>query len=136
MGKSSSKRRPIDVASEIAYRGLVAAALLAPIVTYLNGKPRKKSDRESKARRKEDASKALDDTLRAVCALGAGRLASETLKRVIPEKRPDSTDNKSFPSAHSAATLAAAEAAATNDPAHAGLWYTGAGVLTALRASS
>lgn len=41
-------------------------------------------------------------------SMGAALGASEALKRIFPERRPDGSDNKSFPSGHASVSFAAA----------------------------
>ena len=45
-------------------------------------------------------------TYRSGCAIGLALAMSETLKRAFPEIRPDGSDDKSWPSGHSAAGAA------------------------------
>lgn len=45
-------------------------------------------------------------TFRSVCAIAVALATTETLKRTFPEVRPDGSDDKSWPSGHSAASMA------------------------------
>jgi membrane-associated phospholipid phosphatase len=74
-----------DAASSIGAYGLVAVAIGTPII-------------------KNDGNGALQ----AIGSLGAAQLVSQGLKTAFPELRPDGSDRKSFPSAHTATAFAAA----------------------------
>jgi PAP2 superfamily. len=105
----------VGVVSDLTYRAIVGTALLEPLV----GKEKKPD--------------------RALWRLGgvcAGLLASSLDKRPLPETRPNRSNDDSFPSGHSAVTLAVSEIAAVEEPQKAGLWYGAAALETTLRAIS
>lgn len=74
-----------DDASTIGVYGLMAAAVGAPLVN-------------------DD----LPGALQAAGSIGAAKLVTHSLKEAFPEWRPDRSDRKSFPSAHTSTAFAAA----------------------------
>lgn len=58
---------------------------------------------------------------------------SETIKRIVREKRPDNSDDKSFPSTHATAAFAAATMQSHYHPKQSLLWYGGAALISASR---
>ena len=72
-------------------------------------------------------------SLRTVDALIVSTLVAEGLKTVTHEKRPDGTDDKSFPSGHATAAFTVAAMQAHYHPKQALLWYAGATAIGASR---
>jgi membrane-associated phospholipid phosphatase len=57
----------------------------------------------------------------------------QALKLVVPERRPDTGQKGSFPSGHSANTVALAAICGTQRPAQAGAWYLAAATISLSR---
>lgn len=71
-----------------------------------------------------------------ICVLGAlagADLASAALKRLIPERRPDSPKHTSFPSKHTANSFAVAASSASACGFQPLPWYAGAALVGASR---
>jgi membrane-associated phospholipid phosphatase len=81
----------------------------------------------------EDGKGGTRHTLRTLDALTTSTLIAEGLKRLIREKRPDSSDHRSFPSGHATAVLAVAITETAIHPKQALLWYGGATLISASR---
>ncbi len=76
---------------------------------------------------------ATQHSLRTADAIITSSLLTEVLKRVVREKRPDSSARTSFPSGHATAAFAAATMASHYHPKQALLWYAGATLIAASR---
>lgn len=85
-------------ASDVVRAGLVAAAIARPAV-----------DGDG------------DGTLQAAGSVAASYLVAEALKQAFPSTRPDGSDDRSFPSAHSATSFAAAATIAERHGETAGI---------------
>ncbi len=70
-----------------------------------------------------------EHALRVTDSLATSLLVCEGLKKVIRERRPDSSSNDSFPSCHATAAFAIALAESKYHPKYAILWYAGAGLI-------
>ena len=73
-----------------------------------------------------DGDQGEDHALRTLDALMISTLLSEGLKALIPEERPDGSDDRSFPSGHATAAFAVATAESVWHPKQAPFWYLGA----------
>lgn len=80
-----------------------------------------------------DGKDGAQHTLRTVDALAVSVLATEALKTLTHEKRPDGSDFKSFPSGHASAAFTVAAMQAHFHPSQALLWYGGAALIGASR---
>jgi membrane-associated phospholipid phosphatase len=76
-----------------------------------------------------DGDQGKDHALRALDALIISTFLSEGFKALIPEERPDGSDDKSFPSGHATAAVAVATAESVWHPKQAPLWYLGAVII-------
>lgn len=72
-------------------------------------------------------------TFRAADSVITSTLITEALKRIVREKRPDSSARTSFPSGHATAAFAVATMQANYHPRQALLWYGGATIIAASR---
>ncbi|BCM89908.1 hypothetical protein IAD21_01758 [Abditibacteriota bacterium] len=81
----------------------------------------------------EDGSDRNQHALRAADSLLTSTLVTEALKRVIHEKRPDGSDDQSFPSRHASAAFAVASMQAHFHPNQAIFWYLGATAISVSR---
>lgn len=75
------------------------------------------------------------NTTQVVDALVTSIAASEGLKLVFRERRPDSNQRDSFPSGHTTAAFAVAAVQSHYNPDESFLWYAGATVIGASRVS-
>jgi membrane-associated phospholipid phosphatase len=76
-----------------------------------------------------DGGQGKDHALRAADALLASSVLSETLKRMVQEKRPDSNQRDSFPSEHTTIAFAVATAESHFHTQQAPYWYAGAAAI-------
>lgn len=80
-----------------------------------------------------DGEQGTDHALRTLDAVMVSGFLSEGLKALIPENRPDNSDDKSFPSGHASAAFAVAAAESAWHPKQAALWYLGAALIAESR---
>lgn len=73
------------------------------------------------------------ETVRTLDALLLAVPATEVIKRITHERRPDDSANSSFPSGHASAAFTVAAMQAHFHPKQALLWYAGATVIGASR---
>lgn len=76
-----------------------------------------------------DGKAARDHAIRAIDTLGTAFVASEALKSVVKERRPDGSERDSFPSGHATLAFAAATMESAYHPKEAPLWYGGAAII-------
>ena len=81
----------------------------------------------------EDGRAGRNHSLRSLDALGTSVLFSEGLKRLVQEKRPDSSEHDSFPSGHATAAFSVATVESGLHPKQAFYWYAGAALISASR---
>ncbi len=81
----------------------------------------------------EDGKAGKTHALRAADALTSSVLISEGLKSLVQEKRPDTNEHDSFPSAHASSVFAIATVESAFHPKQAIYWYTGAALISASR---
>ena len=81
----------------------------------------------------EDGKDGKEHALRTADALLTSTLITSGLKRIVHEKRPDGSSNKSFPSGHATAAFAVATMQAHYHPKQALLWYGGATAIAVSR---
>ena len=81
----------------------------------------------------EDGPHGEDHALRTADSVLTSTLITEGLKRVVREKRPDSSDRTSFPSGHATAAFAVATMESHYHRSQAWFWYGGASVIAASR---
>lgn len=81
----------------------------------------------------EDGRAGRSNTLRTAEAFGVSELFSEGLKRLVKEKRPDTSAHDSFPSGHATGAFSLAAVEAALHPRQAPLWYGGATLISASR---
>jgi hypothetical protein len=82
----------------------------------------------------EDGKSGRNHALRVGDALLTSELASEGLKSLTNEKRPDSNSHDSFPSGHATTAFAIATVESALHPRQSLYWYTGATLIAASRA--
>lgn len=92
--------------SNIAYRLYLLAALVTPLIT--GGK------------------KGRASLLRSLDVLAAGSLLAYGVKAITNEKRPDSSQDNSFPSSHTLESFAVATTTGAFAQREAPVWYAGA----------
>ena len=114
-GSTSARKDPqwAKFASNTGSLIYLAAGTLLPLVT--------------------DKKDGAQQSLRTVDALIVSTITAEALKSVTHEKRPDGTDDKSFPSGHATAAFTVAAMQAHYHPRQALLWYAGATAIGASR---
>jgi len=71
--------------------------------------------------------------LRTLETLALGKLVGTALKSTVPERRPDSLEQNSFPSNHTLNAMAVASVAATFASKQSPVWYGGALLIGASR---
>lgn len=81
----------------------------------------------------EDGREGRQITLRVADAALSATLASQGLKMITRERRPDADSRDSFPSGHATAVFAVATVESHYHPKQAPLWYLGASVISASR---
>ncbi len=81
----------------------------------------------------KDGKDGKERSIRIADSVLTSTLISEVLKNVVHEKRPDGSDNKSFPSSHATAAFAVATMQSHYHPKQALLWYGGATLIAASR---
>ena len=70
-----------------------------------------------------------EDGVRLIDSMIATTIATEGLKAITREERPDHSDHKSFPSGHASAAFTVAAFQATTHPKEAPYWYLGAALI-------
>ena len=81
----------------------------------------------------EDGKDGQQHAIRTADALISSTIIAEGLKRIVHKRRPDDSDNQSFPSGHATAVFAVATMQAHYHPKRAVLWYAGATAISASR---
>ncbi len=81
----------------------------------------------------EDGKDGQQHAIRTADALISSTIIAEGLKQVVHKRRPDGSDNQSFPSGHATAVFAVATMQAHYHPKQAVLWYAGATAIAASR---
>lgn len=81
----------------------------------------------------EDGKAGKTHALRALDAVTSSFLLTEGMKSLVQEKRPDSNEHDSFPSAHASTVFSIATVESAFHPKQAFYWYAGATLISASR---